>query len=56
MVAQKLKPLDGKIFLISLKDHIKEIFEIAEFLSIFQVFDRKVDTENNFLQTYDITR
>lgn len=38
MAAKKLKPLDGKVALASLKDHIKEIFEIAGFLSIFKIF------------------
>ena len=43
MVAKKLKPLDGTITLTSLKDHIKEIFEIAGFLSIFKTFSGKGD-------------
>lgn len=43
MVAKKLKTLDGSLALASLKDHIKEIFEIAGFLSIFQVFSGKED-------------
>lgn len=51
MAAKKLKPLGGKIVLASLKDHIKEIFEIAGFLSIFQVFDNKIDAEKSFPPT-----
>lgn len=41
MAAKKLKPLDGTLALASLKDHIKEIFEIAGFLSIFKIFNGK---------------
>ena len=41
MAAKKLKELKGKLVLASLQVHIKEIFEIAGFLSIFQVFEGK---------------
>ena len=39
MGAKKLKSLDGSIALASLKEHIKDIFEIAGFLSIFSIFN-----------------
>ena len=49
MAAKKLKPLDGTIALASLKDHIKEIFEIAGFLSLFQIFSGKDDAIKQML-------
>ncbi len=41
MAAKKLKPLNGKLVLVFLQPHIKEIFEIAGFLAMFQIFDTK---------------
>lgn len=51
MVAKKLKPLNGEVVLASLKDHIKEIFEIAGFLSIFQTFGTREEAEKSFSST-----
>ena len=48
MVAKKLKPLEGKVVLASLKDHIKEIFEMTGFLSIFQVFGDTTEAVKSF--------
>lgn len=47
MAAKKLKPLDGTIALTSVKDHIKEIFEITGFLSLFKTFTRKDEAISN---------
>ena len=49
MVAKKLKPLDGTLGLASLKNHIKKIFEIAGFLSLFQIFSGKDDAIKHML-------
>lgn len=38
--AKKLKGKKGKISLCGLKKHIKEVFEIAGFMPVFQVFDK----------------
>lgn len=39
MAAKKLKVANGKIVLASLKDQIREVFEIAGFSAIFPIFD-----------------
>jgi anti-anti-sigma factor len=51
MVAKKLKLLNGEVVLASLKDDIKEIFEIAGFLSIFQTFGTREEAEKSFSST-----
>jgi anti-anti-sigma factor len=51
MVAKKLKPLGGEVVLTSLKDHIKEIFEMAGFLSIFQTFGTREEAQKSFTST-----
>ncbi len=38
MAAKKLGSSNGKIALYAMKDHIKEVFEIAGFTSIFSIF------------------
>jgi anti-anti-sigma factor len=38
IVAKRLKAVDGKIVLSSLKPHIHEVFEIAGFNSIFPIY------------------
>ncbi len=38
VAAKRLKPLNGKIVLSSLKPHILEVFEIAGFTSILPVY------------------
>jgi anti-anti-sigma factor len=37
VAAKRLKAVDGKIVLASLKPHIVEVFEIAGFMSIFPI-------------------
>jgi anti-sigma B factor antagonist len=41
MAAKKLKGLNGRIVLSSLKDHIKEVFDIAGFSAIFPIYDQQ---------------
>ena len=36
---KKLKNVNGKIHLYSLKDQVKEVFKIAGFSAIFPLFD-----------------
>src|SRR5436853_20061 len=38
MAAKRLKQSNGKIALYSLKDHIREVFEIAGFSSLFPIY------------------
>jgi anti-sigma B factor antagonist len=38
MAAKRLKQSNGKIALYALKDHIREVFEIAGFLALFPVY------------------
>ncbi len=47
MAAKILKPENGKLVLASLKDHLKEIFEITGFQGIFQIFNHKEDALKN---------
>ena len=46
--AKRLRGSNGKIVLSSLKEHIKEIFEIAGFSSIFNIFQSQEDAINGF--------
>jgi len=39
VAAKRLKAVDGRIVLSSLKPHIMEVFEIAGFKSIFPIYD-----------------
>jgi anti-anti-sigma factor len=48
MAAKKLKASGGKIVLSSLKDYIKEVFEIAGFNMIFQIFSDNAEAEASF--------
>lgn len=46
--AKKLKASGGKIILSSLKDHIREVFDIAGFSAIFPIFETAETAEQNF--------
>jgi anti-sigma B factor antagonist len=46
--AKELKRSDGKIVLCSMKDYIKEVFEIAGFVSLFPIASSVVDAVNEF--------
>lgn len=46
--AKKLKASGGKIVLSALKDHIKEVFDIAGFSAIFPIFETPEVAEQNF--------
>lgn len=41
MTAKKLKGLTGRIVLASLKNHIREVFDIAGFSAIFPIYDQQ---------------
>jgi anti-sigma B factor antagonist len=41
MAAKKLKGLNGGIVLASLKDQIREVFDIAGFSAIFPIYDQQ---------------
>src|SRR5579883_1850037 len=43
MAAKRLKNVNGKIVLLSLKDQIREVFEIAGFAALFPIFDVEAD-------------
>jgi anti-sigma B factor antagonist len=38
MAAKRLKPVSGKVALAGMKDHIKEVFDIAGFSSVLPIF------------------
>ncbi|MBM4124275.1 MAG: STAS domain-containing protein [Nitrospira sp.] len=48
MAAKRLKSGSGKIVLSSLKDHIREVFEIAGFVTIFPIFDMEDEAVKSF--------
>lgn len=48
MAAKKLKAVEGKIVLSSLKDYIKEVFEIAGFNMIFSIYGDIKEAEAAF--------
>lgn len=48
MAAKKLKASGGKIVLSNLKDYIKEVFEIAGFNMIFQIYSDNTEAEASF--------
>lgn len=46
MFLKKIKSVDGKFYICSLQDAIKEIFQISGFTSIFDIFDDLAAAEN----------
>lgn len=46
--AKKVKVKDGKIKLANLKKHIREVFEIAGFTAIFELYESVEEAENSF--------
>lgn len=46
--AKKVKVKNGKIKLANLKKHIREVFEIAGFTAIFELYETVEDAENSF--------
>lgn len=38
LISKKLKPLNGKLVMARLQDHIKEVFDIAGFSSLFPAY------------------
>ncbi len=47
MAAKILKPENGKLVLSSLQEHLKEVFEITGFQSIFPIFTNKEEALKN---------
>lgn len=47
MMLKRIKAIDGKFFLCGLQSGVKEIFEIAGFTSIFEIFETQEDAVNN---------
>jgi anti-sigma B factor antagonist len=45
---KELKRTDGKIVLCSMKDYIKEVFEIAGFVTLFPIVSSKDDALREF--------
>lgn len=43
MYLKKLKSGDGKLMLSNMQDNVKEIFDIAGFTSIFEIFENAAD-------------
>ncbi|MFA4837937.1 MAG: STAS domain-containing protein [Candidatus Neomarinimicrobiota bacterium] len=39
LVAQELRKKSGKLLVVSLKDIVREVFEISGFIQLFQIFD-----------------
>jgi len=39
IVAQELRKKSGKLLIASLKDIVREVFEISGFIQLFQIFD-----------------
>jgi len=48
MAAKKLKGMNGRIVLSSLKDHIREVFDIAGFSAIFPIYDQQDAATGSF--------
>src|SRR5437763_7660145 len=48
MAAKRLKNLSGRIVLASLKDHIKEVFDIAGFSSVLTIYPSEKDAKASF--------
>jgi anti-anti-sigma factor len=48
IAAKRLKSADRKIVLSSMKDQIKEVFDIAGFSSIFPIFHSQEEAINSF--------
>jgi anti-sigma B factor antagonist len=48
MAAKRLKNLNGRIVLASLKDHIKEVFDIAGFSSVLTIYASEKDAKASF--------
>ncbi|MDD4848563.1 MAG: STAS domain-containing protein [Bacteroidales bacterium] len=47
MMLKKMKALNGKFFLCGLRPNVKEIFEIAGFSTIFQIFESREEALNH---------
>ena len=47
MASKILKPENGKLALVSLKEHLKEMFEITGFHGIFPIFTNKEEALGN---------
>ncbi|MBC8400403.1 MAG: STAS domain-containing protein [Candidatus Marinimicrobia bacterium] len=51
MAAKKINASTGKMALFALKDQIKEVFDIAGFTMIFQIFQSRDEALASFIDT-----
>lgn len=47
MALKKLKSVNGKLVVFALKDHIKEVFDISGFTSMFPIFETQEEALNS---------
>ena len=47
MALKKLKSVNGKLAVFALKDHIKEVFDISGFTSMFPIFETQEEALNS---------
>ena len=47
-IGKQLNSLKGKIALCTMKDHIKEVFDIAGFTMLFAIFNNEEEAINHF--------
>jgi len=48
MAAKKTKPAGGKVVLSALTDNVKEVFDIAGFISVFPIFATQEEAIQSF--------
>ncbi|MGI6548556.1 MAG: STAS domain-containing protein [Syntrophomonadales bacterium] len=48
MAAKKIKGAGGRLVLAGLKSHVREVFDIAGFSSIFPIYSTQEDALNSF--------
>jgi anti-sigma B factor antagonist len=48
LAAKQLRAVNGKIVLYGLKEHIKEVFDLAGFSAAFPIFHSQVEALNSF--------
>jgi len=48
MAGKKLKTINGKLGLCALKQHVREVFDVAGFTMLFSIFPSQEETIKNF--------
>lgn len=48
MTAKRLKPLNGRVVLVSLRDQVREVFEIAGFTALFPMYAQQDEAVKSF--------